>query len=561
MLTSGEAPARHAPRGRGLRESDPNSDRVMDAVLDFAVPGLLRMFYPGSKRVLRSKVVSFLGFNFAMEISMFRSNGADDAADKYRGCFSLHMVCLGPADGHGAEIEAAVSPGILATIALDVSDGEGTRRMSEKPLEASCFAQGSRVTLYDAVSPPMIQDLGGRPGPARLSFHLRLEPRETRKVAAKRARLAADAGEHWLLQMYKQPETSGADTRIQGTGVCGLGKGKVLQVHRHILSCKLEYFRTLFSGAFKEKDDEVVYFPDISSDALEIVVEYLYGAPLPAQKLVEEYGMLLCIWGFAAVKMIPGLKSDCELLAVEYVRRETFCECFRMAFLLEANVSVNTLAYRFNTMKKPSASASGRRLHLVIAESFSPSEILALLRAMPMSRGCMDLAEKWLWWSKPSDDSENLDCVGGEALGQEAPKDTPERMAEARTADDAVTAAATQVGIKRRRSSPEMAAIDLDIESHEEIGSTTAPASSGVCVNPERRQHGVEILRCFDPQGLETADLGYWMHEWVVASEFAAREDLFRVGQLLAERAMTVSSRLAAPPRRRGSTRPQEPFF
>jgi BTB/POZ domain len=502
----------------------PLAKELVSAEREYPVHALLQTLYPGSTRRLRLPRVEFLGFHFHLVLYASREAGEDYV--------SARIVCSGPARSSGIAVDTPISPGVRTVLALGAVSGSSRVVNLEKVLlqEDGRFFPGGgfsqKLMRFRALMVHEKED-------GVVSFKLRLEPCESLEVSkvTLNAKAPVVAGVGWMLKMFDAPDQSDADVRLQGTGPGGEGKGKILYGHRNILSFRFEFFRALLSGAYKERSEDIVVLPNISSDALEVLLRYIYGAPLPKTMAGEKYGILLEIWQFADAKMMPGLSMECEIIAVENVTPSLFCGCFRVARLLEAVAAVSTLAHRFHEMDETSEAT-----HEVV-ETFTHIEICALLREMPVTMRALKLADKWILAASH--------CVSGvdpAANGAvcwlgvgEKDKEHPQSS----------TVEIAEVGEK---GSPEGAAARSSDAVEEEMNMTgTFGPSDAVCaeVVPCKtcEKYGVLLLRCIDVSVLEGAGLSYWMSSWTVAKRFASRAEIFVVGNRLSKEAMKLQAK------------------
>ena len=73
--------------------------------------------------------------------------------------------------------------------------------------------------------------------------------------------------------------------------MCFLVEGRQLHAHKCILTARCEAFRGMFNSAFREgnKGCHQVEMPEVSFDAFECMLRYIYGGarPVPEELAVE----------------------------------------------------------------------------------------------------------------------------------------------------------------------------------------------------------------------------------------------------------------------------------
>eukprot|EP00164_Ancoracysta_twista_P004178 GFYU01005621.1.p1 GENE.GFYU01005621.1~~GFYU01005621.1.p1 ORF type:complete len:535 (-),score=100.11 GFYU01005621.1:126-1730(-) len=69
---------------------------------------------------------------------------------------------------------------------------------------------------------------------------------------------------------------------------------KTFRCHKAILARRCEYFRTLFSTNFKESSCNVVELPDVGSNVLGAVLDYLYSDTIPLSSAITKKPQKMC---------------------------------------------------------------------------------------------------------------------------------------------------------------------------------------------------------------------------------------------------------------------------
>jgi BTB/POZ domain len=497
-------------------DTGPLTTQLVSAEREYAVPASLKKLYPGSTQRLRLPRVEFLGFHFHLVLYTSREAGEDYV--------SARIVCSGPARLSGIVVDTPISPGVRTVLSLGATSGRSRVVNLEKVLlqeDGRFFPGGGFSQKLMRFRALMVH--GKENGV--ISFKLRLEPCESLEVSNVTLNAEAPdlAGVGWMLKMFDAPSQSGAEVRLQGAGPGGEGKGKILYGHRNVLSFRFEFFRMLLTGAYKERSEDIVVLRDVSSDALEVLLRYIYGAPLRETLAGEKYGMLLEIWQFAAAKMMPGLSRQCEILAVENVTLSLFCGCFRVACLLEAVAAVSTLAHRFHEMDENSEAT-----HEVV-ETFTHIEICALLGEMPVTMRAMKLADKWIL--ADSRCFSGVDPAADGAVRWLAVGEKDKEHPHSSTVEIA------EVGEKGNREGAAARSSDA-VEEEMNMTGTFGPsdavcAEAGPCKTCEK--YGFLLLKCIDVYVLDVAGLAYWMNSWTIAKRFASRAEIFVVGKRLSK--------------------------
>ena len=121
-------------------------------------------------------------------------------------------------------------------------------------------------------------------------------------------------------------------------------EGRKLSAHRAVLSAGSSYFSAMFSGAFKEKEDNVIVMKDVSFAGLEAVVKCIYTTKLDiTADNVEE------ILPTAHLLQLQDIVDECSRWMVEKITPENSISFLKVAEKYDMEVlSMDILSARIN---------------------------------------------------------------------------------------------------------------------------------------------------------------------------------------------------------------------
>jgi hypothetical protein len=133
--------------------------------------------------------------------------------------------------------------------------------------------------------------------------------------------------------MRADPQGTCADVELHTGGV-------VIRAHRSVLTT-YEFFRNLFGrgSAFSEAATGRVEFEDVSPEALQMVVEYIYECPLDPTAGLP---VLDEVWSFAAVHVMDDLVASVRDLLLEIATPDCILHLLRHAVQLQDAIAIET---------------------------------------------------------------------------------------------------------------------------------------------------------------------------------------------------------------------------